>query len=114
MARREFAAKVETMSRVAVASATPDAPIVYVSPSCNHCRALLDVLNRSGKGNTCRFVNIDAVQRLPTFVDRVPLLFDGTSVHTDSALFDLFQKPTAADAVAAVDPGPGLCGGFSS
>lgn len=115
------------MVRGSRVTATPDAPVVYVSPTCPHCRALLTQIKRSSHSDSCRFVNVDEALRLPRFVDRVPLLFDGESVYTDEPLFKLFpmrSKRQSAphdagtdltqDAVAAVDPGPGLGGSFSS
>ena len=75
-------------------------PVVYVSPSCQHSRALIGLIKKTGFAEAYSFVNVDKAPRLPKFVDRVPLLYDGASVVTDSALFDMFTSPTSASATA--------------
>lgn len=73
-------------------------PVVYVSASCNHSRSLLDLMERAGFADSYSFVNVDKERRLPKFVDRVPLLYDGNAVVTDEALFDMFCQSTTAAA----------------
>lgn len=69
---------------------------MYLSASCKHSRALLDVMERTGFADSYAFVNVDRERRLPRFVDRVPLLYDGNKVITDEALFDMFTNACAS------------------
>ena len=73
-------------------------PVVYVSAACSHSRNLLDLMERTGFAGSYSFVNVDTERRLPKFVDRVPLLYDGNAVVTDEALFDMFSMSSTAAA----------------
>ena len=97
-------------------------PVVYVSAACNHSRAILQLIERTGFADAYSFVNVDKAKGIPRFVDRVPLLYDGVNVITDSQLFDMFvnvtnesagaQSPMAPE-IAPVDSGTGFGGAFS-
>lgn len=93
-------------------------PIIYVSTSCRHCRALISAIERAGVGDSYKFVNVKDAHDLPRFVDRVPLMFDGRDVHTDKALFRMFTGsrpgPSAQMVQPQVSPSSGLLGTFSS
>ena len=95
-----------------------DRPVVFVSPSCNHCRRLLQSIEQSGAGDSYKFVNVDKEKRLPRFVDRVPLMFDGHKVLSDESLFQMFESaapaPTSFMAEPKVAPSAGISGVFSS
>ena len=95
-----------------------DRPVVYVSPTCRFCKALVNAIERSGVGDSYRFVNINREKSLPKFVDRVPLMFDGRDVHTDNALFALFSEagpaPSSRMAEPQVAPSSGLDSVFSN
>lgn len=92
--------------------------MVFVSPTCEHCRSLMTVIEQSGIGDSYRFVNVNKAKSLPPFVDRVPLMFDGRDVHTDKELFDIFRRPrpgaSARMAQPQVAPSVALGGNFSS
>lgn len=79
-------------------------PLVYVSATCEHSRNLLSLMERTGFADAYSFVNVDKAKDLPSFVDRVPLLFDGASVVTDEELFNMFSD--ASSAVASDNPAP--------
>ena len=72
--------------------------MVYVSAACDHSRNLLNLMERTGFADSYSFVNVDTERRLPKFVDRVPLLYDGNAVVTDEALFDMFSMSSTAAA----------------
>jgi hypothetical protein len=95
-----------------------DRPVVFVSPSCGHCRALVNIIERSGAGDSYRFINVQTERKLPAFVDRVPLMFDGRDIHTDEPLFRMFSgarpQPSSQMAEPQVAPSSGLDGAFSS
>jgi hypothetical protein len=84
--------------------------VVYVSGACKHSRNLLDLMERTGFADSFSFVNVDTLRKLPRFVDRVPLLYDGSSIVTDEDLFDMFNfsSPAAArDGPTNTAPGMG-------
>jgi hypothetical protein len=100
-------------------------PVVYVSAACNHSRAILQLIERTGFADAYAFVNVDKAKQIPKFVDRVPLLYDGVNVITDSQLFDMFMSVTGqaagspspmAPEIAPVDSamGTGFGGSFST
>lgn len=95
-----------------------DKPVVFVSPSCKYCKSLIERIDRSGAGDSYRFVNVNREKALPKFVDRVPLMFDGRNIRTDSDLFDLFREagpgPSSTMAAPQVAPSSGLEGVFSN
>lgn len=64
---------------------------MYVSASCKHSRKLVQMIDRTGFAEAYSFVNVDTVRDIPAYVDRVPLLFDGTNVVTGVTLFDMFS-----------------------
>lgn len=89
-----------------------------MSPTCGHCKSLFRLIDKSEMGDSYQFVNVNAVTKLPAFVDRVPLMYDGRDVHTDAALFGLFNRDAPAPSVQAVEPqvapNAGFDGAFSS
>lgn len=117
-----------------------DKPIVYMSATCRHSRELLGLIEKTGFADAYSFVNVDRARKLPDFVDRVPLLYNGATIVTDQSLFNMFadatsvvgttqgashhtatrhpqsSKPTQAGVAAPnIAPADTLCGGaFSS
>lgn len=91
-------------------------PVVYVSASCKHSRHLVALMERTGFADSYAFVNVDTEPRLPKFVDRVPLLYDGVTVVTDEDLFEMFSDASAAVAQPSngnpsqIEPADTLCG----
>lgn len=90
---------------------------MYLSASCKHSRTLLDLMERTGFADSYAFVNVDRARKLPRFVDRVPLLYDGNKVVTDEDLFDMFTNAFASaetsgrpEAGTQIEAADSLCG----
>lgn len=75
--------------------------MVYVSAKCAHSRSLIKLVERTGFADAYSFVNVDTARGLPPYVDRVPLMFDGTNVVTDERLFDLFSGASGSSSARA-------------
>lgn len=68
-------------------------PVLYCSVKCAHSKELLDVIKEKSILEMFKVSIIEQeTERIPTFVDRVPLLFHNNKVLHDEGLFMYIQS----------------------
>lgn len=80
--------------------------LLYVSSKCQHSAKIVAELRSTGAIESYKVIVVDAMRRhmLPSYVDRVPLMFVRGAVLTDEDLFDTVYGRAAA----APEAGGGL------
>ena len=68
-------------------------PLLFYSNTCNHSKLLIDRVNKLNITNIFLMICIDTYMRLlPSFVDRVPLIYDNTQIYTDEAIDEYINR----------------------
>lgn len=66
-------------------------PVLYYSQNCTYSKEILDLLKNSNLVDQYELTCIDSMRKLPTFIDRVPIMFHNNKVLHDEGLFNYME-----------------------
>ena len=71
----------------------PEEAIVFVSHKCPHSAEIIKLIEETDLKMTFNFVDVRSLEKIPSFVDRVPLLFTkDEKVFHDEELFSFIKS----------------------
>lgn len=71
---------------------TTSSAIVFVSEKCPHSQELVKYIQGKEFNLRFNFVDLSSLEEIPSFVDRVPLIFtEDEKIYHDEALFEFVQ-----------------------
>jgi len=67
-------------------------PTLFHSKHCAYSREICTLLEKHSLTDSYEMINVDEISKLPSYVDRVPLLFHNNKVLHDEGLFNYIEK----------------------